>query len=81
MGSIKISDLKELRDRIVMYRARHSMSQDEFAKRCGLTRPTIGAIERGEFRPNRATVSEITMLKIVDFLGKEDSKERKVEDD
>lgn len=70
MSSVKISELQELRERIVRFRAEHNLSQGEFAEMCGLTRPTIGAIETGGYRPGRSTISEITMLKILTFLEK-----------
>ncbi|MDG5786225.1 helix-turn-helix transcriptional regulator [Evansella sp. AB-P1] len=41
-----------LRNRIKELRARHGFSQTELAKRVGVTRQTIGFIEKGEFSPS-----------------------------
>lgn len=76
MASVKISDLRQLRERIIRYRATHDLSQTEFATMCGLTRPTIGAIESGGYRPNRPRVSEITIFKIRSVLDEAEATER-----
>ncbi|MDF1510146.1 helix-turn-helix transcriptional regulator [Robertmurraya sp. DFI.2.37] len=43
-----------LRNRIKELRARHGFSQTELANRVGVTRQTIGFIEKGEFSPSIA---------------------------
>ena len=70
MSSVKISELAELREKILRFRASHNLSQAEFAEMCGLTRPTVGAIESGGYRRERTTVSEITKMKILNCLEK-----------
>ena len=55
---------RELGDEIIRYRAKHNLSQTEFANLCGLTKQTIGTIESG--RPGRSgNVSRITREKIL----------------
>lgn len=41
-----------LRNRLKELRARHSFTQIELAKMVGVTRQTIGFIEKGEFSPS-----------------------------
>lgn len=41
-----------LRNRLKELRARHNFTQIELAKRVGVTRQTIGFIEKGEFSPS-----------------------------
>jgi putative transcriptional regulator len=43
-----------LRNRVRELRARHEFSQTELAKRVGVTRQTIGFIEKGDFSPSIA---------------------------
>jgi len=43
-----------LRNRVRELRARHGFSQTELANRVGVTRQTIGFIEKGEFSPSIA---------------------------
>ncbi|MBO1911586.1 helix-turn-helix transcriptional regulator [Sporosarcina sp. 6E9] len=43
-----------LRNRVRELRARHDFSQTELAKRVGVTRQTIGFIEKGDFSPSIA---------------------------
>ena len=43
-----------LRNRVRELRARHAFSQTELAKRVGVTRQTIGFIEKGDFSPSIA---------------------------
>ena len=57
------ANIDGLSDRIVRYRAKHDLNQDEFARRCGLTKQTIGAIESG-----RHGVTKLTKAKIVQIL-------------
>ena len=55
-------DEKSLSDMIVDYRAKHDMNQDEFAKRCKLTKQTIGAIESGRHGITKLTKAKIMMV-------------------
>nr|WP_144923043.1 helix-turn-helix transcriptional regulator [Paenibacillus bovis] len=41
-----------LRNRVKELRTRHGFSQTELANRVGVTRQTIGFIEKGEFSPS-----------------------------
>jgi putative transcriptional regulator len=41
-----------LKNRLKELRARHDFTQIELAKRVGVTRQTIGFIEKGEFSPS-----------------------------
>ncbi|KGA98365.1 XRE family transcriptional regulator [Alkalihalobacillus alcalophilus ATCC 27647 = CGMCC 1.3604] len=43
-----------LRNRVKELRARHGFSQTELANRVGVTRQTIGFIEKGDFSPSIA---------------------------
>lgn len=55
---------RELGDEIIRYRAKHNLSQTEFANLCGLTKQTIGTIESG--RPGRSgNISRITREKVM----------------
>lgn len=66
---MKIPDNMPLR--ILQYRARHSIGQREFARRCGLTVQTVGNVEN-RVRP---TASQMTLMKIEMVLA-EDRKEQ-----
>lgn len=54
----------ELANKIIMYRARHNISQVEMAKRCNVTAQTISNIETGVAHP-----SKITVIKIKNIIG------------
>jgi putative transcriptional regulator len=67
-----------LRNRVREFRARHEFSQTELAKRVGVTRQTIGFIEKGDFSPSIAlslrlakhlqvNISELFWLEEEDF--------------
>ena len=60
-------DVSGLSDEIVRYRAKHNLNQDEFAKRCNLTKQTIGAIESG-----RHGVTKLTKAKIMRVIESEE---------
>jgi transcriptional regulator with XRE-family HTH domain len=59
---------KTLAERIVDYRARHDLSQGEFAKLCRLSFMTIWGIENG-----KSTPTKLTLAKIEQILNKEES--------
>lgn len=48
--------------RIVEYRAKHNISQEEFANRCKLCIMTVNAIENGKREPNKLTKAKIEQL-------------------
>lgn len=54
-----------LPDLIVRYRAKYDLTQAEFAKLCGVTTQTIGAIEAG-----RHGTTRLTQAKIIQVLEK-----------
>ncbi len=51
---VNIKEGTMLRNRVKELRARHGFSQSELGKRVGVTRQTIGFIEKGEFSPSIA---------------------------
>ena len=51
----KIDLIKE----IVKYRAKHNLSMQEFAEKCGTTLQTIWNIESGRSKPQRTTLFKI----------------------
>ena len=51
-----------LSDRIVQYRAKYNLNQSEFAKQCGLTKQTIGAIESGRHGSTKRTIAKINQV-------------------
>lgn len=55
-----------LSDRMVEYRARENINQQELADRCGLSKQTIYSIENGIQEPSRVTVAKIELV-----IGKE----------
>lgn len=59
--------MDELSSKILQYRAKHNISQEEFAKRCKVTKQTIWEIESGK----RKHVTALTETKIKNVL-KED---------
>lgn len=55
---------QSLSDMIVYYRAKHNISQEEFAQRCNLTKQTVGAIESG-----RHGITKLTRAKIMRVIN------------
>ena len=52
--------MNEYRDRVLSYRLANGITQKEFAKRCGLSAPTIIMIEkRDRYYPNVQTRSKL----------------------
>ncbi len=51
-----------LADKIVMYRAKHRLSQRQFAEKCGLSLQTVNNIETGIAEPTRVTVAKIMLV-------------------
>jgi len=58
------NDSMELRNNIRELRAKHRMTQEELAKKVGVTRQTIISIEKGEYTP-----SALLALKIANFFS------------
>ena len=51
-----------LRERMLEYRARHNMSQEDFANKCGLNVMTINTIETGKRKPTQLTITKIEII-------------------
>lgn len=51
--------MDELINEMLMFRAKHNMSQKEFADMCGLTRATIWNAESGKSNPTPLTKAKI----------------------
>lgn len=58
--------MEELANRMLVYRAKHRLSQKEFAELVGLSTMTVNSIESG-----RQTPSALTKTKIMLILDKE----------
>lgn len=56
-----------LAERMIEYRAKQSISQTELAKRCGVSYPTISAVENGIQEPTKVTQAKIELV-----IGKEE---------
>lgn len=54
-----MSEEKTFRDRIIEYRARHNMSQEDFAIECKVCLMTVNAIENGKRNPTKLTKAKI----------------------
>ncbi len=52
----------ELGEKILEYRARHGLSQEEFANLVQVNVMTINAIENGKRKPLRITIKRIEMI-------------------
>lgn len=55
----KASDLQEA---MAMYRARERITQEELARRCGLSLSTIRTAENGTITPNAKTYMQIKLV-------------------
>ncbi len=67
-----------MKNRLKVYRAMYNMTQEELAKKLGVTRQTIIAIEKGKYVPSLRLAFKIAKLfnvKIEDiFIYDEDEK-------
>ena len=54
--------MSELSDKMVVYRAKHRMSQKDFAELCGVSTQTINSIETGKQDPTRITEAKIRLV-------------------
>ena len=52
----------DLSQRMVEYRARHDLSQAEFAERVGVSVMTVNMVERGIQSPSRLTREKIELV-------------------
>lgn len=55
---------KELSNKILDYRAKHNISQNDFAKLCNISQQTACNVENGVQKP-----SKITLKKILNVIG------------
>ena len=51
-----------LSERMVLYRAKHNLSQRAFAERVGLSLQTVNSVETGQQNPSRVTEAKINLL-------------------
>jgi len=51
-----------IQDRLVIYRAKHRLTQKEMAERCGLSVMTISSVENGIQEPTRLTRAKIELV-------------------
>lgn len=51
--------MENLRDKMLDYRARHSISQGKLAELCHVTKQTIWAVENGIQKPSKLTERKI----------------------
>lgn len=56
-----------LKDRMIEYRARERINQEELGKRCGVSKQTVYAIENGLQDPSKVTIAKIELV-----VGKEE---------
>ena len=70
-----MTEYQNLSDLIVAYRAKHNINQEEFAKRCKLTKQTIGAVESG-----RHGITKLTKAKIMMIINNDEFKEEEKND-
>lgn len=54
--------MEDLSKKMLEYRAKHSISQTELAKRCGITLQTLTNVERGLQNPSRLTAEKIRLV-------------------
>ena len=54
--------MESLRQRIIRYRARHNMSQEDFANLAQVNVMTINTIETGKRKPTQLTEAKIEMV-------------------
>lgn len=55
-------NMEELRNAMLRYRAKHSISQRELARRCGLSLQTVNSVENGTQNPSRVTAEKIRLI-------------------
>lgn len=59
--------MAELKDRMIQYRARERINQQELADRCGVSKQTIYSVESGLQDPSKITLAKIELV-----IGKEE---------
>ena len=61
-------DVRNISDEMIVYRAKHRLSQTDLAKLCGLSTQTVNSVENGIQTPSRLTIEKI---KLVIYGGEE----------
>jgi putative transcriptional regulator len=51
-----------MKTRIKEFRARHNMTQEELAEKVGVTRMTIGFLEKGKYNPSLVLAHKISKV-------------------
>lgn len=51
-----------LEEKMLLYRAKHNLSQTELAKKCKVTSQTIHMVESGQQKPSRLTEAKIRLV-------------------
>lgn len=59
--------MADLKDRMIQYRARERINQQELADRCGVSKQTIYSVESGLQDPSKITLAKIELV-----IGKEE---------
>lgn len=57
-------NLFDIQSKMLVYRAKHNISQDEFAKLCHISKQTVCYVENGKQKPSKITIQKI--LNVVD---------------
>jgi len=52
----------DIREEMLRYRAKNSISQKEFARRAGLSEQTVNSVENGLQNPTALTVTKIKLV-------------------
>lgn len=60
--------MRSLQERMIEYRAKERISQQELAERCGLSKQTINSIENEVQDPSKITLAKIELV-----IGKEET--------
>lgn len=58
--------MRSIGDRMIEYRARERINQQEMADRCGISKQTVYSIENGIQEPSKITTAKIELV-----IGKE----------
>lgn len=51
-----------LQERMIQYRAKERLNQQELADKCGVSKQTIYSVENGYQTPNKVTAAKIEMV-------------------
>ena len=62
----EVIKVESLQERMIRYRARERINQQELANRCGLSKQTINSIENDTQEPSKVTRAKIELV-----VGKE----------